>query len=176
MELARGEIWWAELPEPTGLDPGYRRPVLIVQNDAFNRSRLHTTIAVVLTGNLRLVDAPGNVLLPARATGLPRDSVVNVTQLITPDRSMRPSAPGNYPPGSWRRSLTASAWCSSSSRPTGKRPTVPLQLRAISPHGSEFYGPQCAAEQLPYAEAAPQAPVRCNGGLGRFHRFDVMTL
>jgi mRNA interferase MazF len=74
------------LDEPGGSEPGFRRPVLIVQDDAFNRSRLRTVIAVVLTSNLRLVEAPGNVLIPARSAGLPKDSVANVSQVITVDR------------------------------------------------------------------------------------------
>ena len=86
MVIERGEVWWADLGEPDGSEPGYRRPVVIVQSDAFNRSRLRTVIAVVLMTNVRLVDAPGNVLLPAKATGLPKDSVVNVSQVITVDR------------------------------------------------------------------------------------------
>jgi mRNA interferase MazF len=85
--IERGEIWWATLPEPTGSAPGYRRPVLVVQADAFNRSRLQTVIAVVLTSNLRLVEAPGNVLVAAEASGLPKDSVANVSQVITVDRT-----------------------------------------------------------------------------------------
>jgi mRNA interferase MazF len=97
VELARGDIWWAELPEPRGSEPGYRRPLLIVQNDTFNRSRLQTTIAVVLTGNVRLVDAPGNVLVPARASGLPRDSVANVSQVVTVDRSALAERVGRLP-------------------------------------------------------------------------------
>jgi mRNA interferase MazF len=84
--VERGEVWWADLDEPTGSEPGYRRPVLIVQADAFNRSRLQTTIAVVLTSNLRLIDAPGNVLVPRMASGLPKDSVANVSQVVTLDR------------------------------------------------------------------------------------------
>lgn len=84
--IERGEVWWAELGEPQGSGPGFRRPVLIVQNDAFNRSRLRTVVAVVVTSNLRLVDAPGNVLLPAKVSGLPKDSVANVSQVITLDR------------------------------------------------------------------------------------------
>ena len=84
--IERGEIWWAELGDPQGSGPGFRRPVLIVQNDAFNRSRLRTVVAVVVTSNLRLVDAPGNVLLPANVSGLPKDSVANVSQVITLDR------------------------------------------------------------------------------------------
>jgi mRNA interferase MazF len=84
--IERGEVWWADLGEPGGSEPGYRRPVVIVQSDAFNRSRLRTVIAVVLMTNLRLVDAPGNVLIPAKVSGLPKDSVANVSQLITLDR------------------------------------------------------------------------------------------
>lgn len=86
MVVERGQVWWADLGEPSGSEPGFRRPVLIVQSDAFNRSRLRTVLAVVLTSNLRLVDAPGNVLIPARAAGLPKDSVANVSQLITIDQ------------------------------------------------------------------------------------------
>lgn len=88
MVVQRGEVWWAGLDQPTGSAPGYRRPVLIVQSDAFNRSRLQTTIAVVLTSNLRLVDAPGNVLVPKEKAGLPKDSVANVSQLVTLDRDL----------------------------------------------------------------------------------------
>jgi mRNA interferase MazF len=84
--IERGEVWWADLGEPDGSEPGYRRPVVIVQSDGFNRSRLRTVIAVVLMTNVRLVEAPGNVLLPAKATGLPKDSVANVSQVITVDR------------------------------------------------------------------------------------------
>jgi mRNA interferase MazF len=85
--IRRGEVWWAELDEPSGSEPGYRRPVLVVQNDAFNRSRISTVIAVVVTSNLRLLDAPGNVLLPARLSGLKKDSVANVSQVVTIDRA-----------------------------------------------------------------------------------------
>ena len=85
--MTRGEIWWADLPEPRGSEPVFRRPVLIIQADSFNRSGIRTVIVAVISSNLRLVDAPGNVLLPAVATGLPRDSVVNVSQLLTLDRS-----------------------------------------------------------------------------------------
>ena len=86
MVVERGDLWWADLGEPEGAEPGFRRPILIVQAEAFNRSRLQTVIAVVVTSNARLVDAPGNVLMPARATGLPKDSVANVSQVITIDR------------------------------------------------------------------------------------------
>jgi mRNA interferase MazF len=84
--IERGQVWWTDLGEPDGSGPGFRRPVLIVQSDGFNRSRLRTVIVVVLTSNLRLVDAPGNVLIPAKAAGLPKDSVANVSQVITIDR------------------------------------------------------------------------------------------
>jgi mRNA interferase MazF len=84
--VERGQVWWADLGEPGGSEPGFRRPLLVVQDDAFNRSRLRTVIAVVLTSNLRLVEAPGNVLIPARAAGLPKDSIANVSQVITIDR------------------------------------------------------------------------------------------
>lgn len=88
MVVRRGELWWADLDEPSGSTPSYRRPVLVVQNDAFNVSRIRTVIVVVITSNLRLLDAPGNVLLPAHASGLPKDSVANVSQIITIDREM----------------------------------------------------------------------------------------
>lgn len=87
MVVQRGEVWWADLDEPVGSGPGYHRPVLVVQSDAFNRSRIGTVVAVVLTSNLRLVDAPGNVLLSAREAGLPKPSVANVSQIVTLDRS-----------------------------------------------------------------------------------------
>lgn len=86
--MYRGEIWWASLPEPVGSEPGYRRPVLIVQNDTFNQSRIQTIIVIVITSNLVLAQAPGNVLLPRNATGLPRESVANVSQVITVDKSV----------------------------------------------------------------------------------------
>ena len=86
MVVERGQVWWADLGDPAGSEPGFRRPLLIVQSDAFNRSRLRTVLAVVLTSNVRLVDAPGNVLIPAKAAGLPKDSVANVSQVITVDR------------------------------------------------------------------------------------------
>lgn len=87
MVIERGEVWWADLGEPVGSEPGFRRPLLIVQDDGFNRSRIATTIAVVLTSNLRLLDAPGNVLVPKRVSGLPKDSVANVSQVVTVDRT-----------------------------------------------------------------------------------------
>jgi mRNA interferase MazF len=85
--MQRGEVWWADLPIPVASEPGYRRPVLIVQSNEFNRSRIRTVIAVVLTTNLRLAEAPGNILLTIDETGLPQDSIVNVSQVITVDKS-----------------------------------------------------------------------------------------
>ncbi len=84
--MKRGEIWWAELSEPTGSEPGYRRPVVIVQSNAFNKSRISTIIVVALTTNLRLAMAPGNVKLSSGKTGLGRESVANISQIITVDK------------------------------------------------------------------------------------------
>lgn len=86
MVVERGQVWTADLGEPDGSEPGYNQPVLIVQSDAFNRSRLQTVMAVVLSTNLRLIEAPGNVLIPAKTSGLRKDSVANVSQVITIDR------------------------------------------------------------------------------------------
>ncbi len=88
VEVAQGEIWWADLDEPTGSATGFRRPVVIVQGDALNRSNLATVICVPLTSNLRWADAPGNVLIPAKISGLPRESVANVSQIVAIDRAM----------------------------------------------------------------------------------------
>jgi mRNA interferase MazF len=85
--MKRGEIWWASLAEPTGSEPGYRRPVLIVQADEFNSSSIRTVICAAITSNLNLADAPGNVRLTPRTSGLTKASVVNVSQLLSVDRS-----------------------------------------------------------------------------------------
>ena len=95
--MERGDIWWAQLPDPAASEPGFRRPVVIVQSNAFNRSRIRTAIAVVLTSNLRLAEAPGNVLLPASESGLPKDSVINVSQVITVDREFLTEKCGRVP-------------------------------------------------------------------------------
>ena len=84
--MRRGEVWWAELPDPVGSEPGFRRPVVIVQSDDFNRSRISTLIAAALTANVGLQGMPGNVYLPAGLAGLPRPSVINVSQIFTLDR------------------------------------------------------------------------------------------
>jgi mRNA interferase MazF len=95
--IAQGEVWWAELAEPSGFEPGFRRPVLVVQGDAFNRSRISTVVCVALTSNLRWAEAPGNVRLTARQTGLPKDSVANVSQLVTLDRAALTERAGALP-------------------------------------------------------------------------------
>ena len=86
--MRRGEVWWAELPDPTGSSPGYRRPVLVIQSNRFNRTRIQTVMVLILTSNLDLAPAPGNVLIRLKDSGLPKDSVVNVTQVYTIDRTM----------------------------------------------------------------------------------------
>ena len=88
MVIQRGEIWWADLDDSRGSAPGVRRPVVVVQSDAFNRSRIGTVVVVAITSNMRLLDAPGNVLLTSRSAGLPRDSVANVSQIVTVDQDV----------------------------------------------------------------------------------------
>ena len=101
--IDRGTIWWAYLGEPHGSGPGFRRPVLVLQADAFNRSRIHTVVTVALSTNIRLLDAPGNVLIPARLARLPRDSVANVSQIVTLDRTDLAEAAGRLDPPTLRR-------------------------------------------------------------------------
>jgi len=84
--IAQGDVWWADLPEPSGSAPGFRRPVVVVQSDTFNRSTIRTVVCVPLTSNRKWAATPGNVSLAERDTGLPRASVANVTQLLTLDR------------------------------------------------------------------------------------------
>ena len=86
--MKRGEIWWASLPEPAGSGPGLRRPVVVVQSNPFNASRISTVVVVVLTSNLALAEAPGNFRISKSESGLPRASVANVSQIITLDRSV----------------------------------------------------------------------------------------
>ena len=86
--MKRGEVWWANLPAPTGSGPGYKRPVLVVQSNPFNASRIATVIVATITSNLALAEAPGNVRVAKSDSGLPQASVVNVSQLITLDRSI----------------------------------------------------------------------------------------
>ncbi len=95
--MYRGEIWWTALSAPTGSEPGYRRPVLIVQDDTFNQSEIGTVIVVAITSNTRLAAAPGNVLLPSKASGLPKESVANVSQVLTLDKSFLVERIGSLP-------------------------------------------------------------------------------
>ena len=97
MVISQGEIWWADLSAPVGSGPGFRRPVVVVQGDALNRSRLATAVCVPLTSNLRWAAAPGNVLLAARTTGLPQDSVANVSQVVALDRNLLDDRAGKLP-------------------------------------------------------------------------------
>jgi mRNA interferase MazF len=85
--ISQGEVWWAELGLPRRSEPGFRRPVVVVQGDALNRSRIATVVCVPLTSNLAWADASGNVLLSAGTTGLPKDSVANVSQVVTLDKT-----------------------------------------------------------------------------------------
>lgn len=97
VSISQGDVWWADLPEPSGSGPGLRRPVVIVQSDAFNRSRIATVVCVPLTSKLKWAEAPGNVLLPARWTGLPKDSIANVSQILTIDREILTQWAGKLP-------------------------------------------------------------------------------
>jgi len=95
--VAQGEVWWADLGEPVGSEPGFRRPVVVVQGDPFNRSRIATVVCVPLTSNLKWGDAPGNAVLTSKNTGLPRDSVANVSQLVALDRNTLVEQVGKIP-------------------------------------------------------------------------------
>ena len=97
MVVAQGEVWWADLPPPVGSGPGFRRPVIIVQSDAFNRSHIATVVCVPLSTNLTWADVPGNALLTADVTHLPKDSVANASQIITVDRELLLERVGKLP-------------------------------------------------------------------------------
>lgn len=86
--ISQGDVWWADLPEPFGSGPGFRRPVVVVQGDSLNRSKISTVVCVPLTSNLKWANAPGNVKLSQRATGLTKESVANVSQIVTLDKSL----------------------------------------------------------------------------------------
>jgi mRNA interferase MazF len=86
MVISQGDVWWADIGEPVGSEPGFRRPVIVVQGDAVNRSRIATVVCVPLTRNMKWANAPGNVLLRSELTGLPEDSVANVSQIVALDR------------------------------------------------------------------------------------------
>ena len=96
--IAQGDVCWADLGEPTGSAPGFQRPVVVVQSDAFNRSAINTVVCVALTSNRKWSASPGNVALSQRDTGLPRPSVANVTQLVTLDRHALSASVGHLPP------------------------------------------------------------------------------
>lgn len=95
--MYRGEIWWADLPNPVGSEPGYRRPVLVIQDDAFTQSRINTVIVVIITSNTQLAEAPGNVLLSREVSGLSRDSVANVSEILTVDKTFLTERIGSLP-------------------------------------------------------------------------------
>jgi mRNA interferase MazF len=95
--MYRGEIWWANLPDPVGSEPGYRRPVLIIQDDIFTQSRINTVIVAIITSNTKLAAAPGNVFLPQASSGLSKDSVVNVSQIFTVDKTFLVERIGSLP-------------------------------------------------------------------------------
>lgn len=97
VDVAQGDIWWADLPEPAGSGPGFRRPVVVVQGNPLNRSRIATVVCVPLTSNLIWARAPGNTLLPAKTTGLPKDSVANASQIVALDRSFLAERVGHLP-------------------------------------------------------------------------------
>jgi len=97
MVITQGDVWWADLADPIGSEPGFRRPMVVVQSNSFNRSEIRTAVCVALTTSLRWADAPGNVLLTAKATGLDRDSVANVTQVVTLDRGSLTERTGTLP-------------------------------------------------------------------------------
>jgi len=99
MVISQGDVCWASLDDPVGSSPGFRRPVAVVQGDSFNASRIATTVVISLTSNLRLGAAPGNVVLGAERTGLPKDSVANVSQILTIDRSLLTERVGHLTAG-----------------------------------------------------------------------------
>ncbi len=88
MVISQGDVWWADLPEPVGSGPGYRRPVVVIQGDAFNRSRIATVVCIPLTTNVQWANVPGNVLLVSRITNLPLDSVANASLVISLDKDL----------------------------------------------------------------------------------------
>ena len=98
MVISQGDVCWVSLEDPTGSGPGFRRPAVIVQGDSFNASRISTTVIVPLTSNVRLAAAPGNVMLPAAKTGLPKDSVANVSQIVAVDRTVLSERVGHLSP------------------------------------------------------------------------------
>jgi mRNA interferase MazF len=97
MVISQGDVWWADIGDPIGSEPGFRRPVIVVQGDAVNRSRISTVVCVPLTRNMKWANAPGNVLLRSEQTGLPEDSVANVSQIVALDRGQLTECVGKVP-------------------------------------------------------------------------------
>src|SRR6266700_7712871 len=97
MVISQGEVWWADLSDPAGSGPGFRRPVVVVQSDALNRSRIATVVCVPLTSNLKWALAPGNLQLASRQTGLPKESVANVSQVVALDKLLLTKRVGKLP-------------------------------------------------------------------------------
>lgn len=97
-EIRQSDVWWAELPDPTGSGPGFRRPVVVVQGNHLNRSQLRTVVCVPLTSNLVWADAPGNTLIATKASGLPKDAVANASQIISIDRAFLTDRVRQLPP------------------------------------------------------------------------------
>ena len=97
MNVAQGDVWWAALKRPTGSGPGFRHPIIVIQGDSFNRSAIATVVCVPVTSNLKWAGAPGNVLLKSRFTGLPKDSIANVSQLVSIDRALLVERTGHIP-------------------------------------------------------------------------------
>ena len=97
MVISQGDIWWADLPQPTGSGPGFRRPVVVVQADSLNRSRIATVVCIPLTSNVKWAKAPGNVMLSSRLTGLSKDSVANVSQIVSLDKALLTDRAGRLP-------------------------------------------------------------------------------
>src|SRR5438309_7261081 len=97
MVISQADIWWADLPDPTGSGPGFRRPVVVVQGDSLNRSRIGTVVCVPLTSNTKWASAPGNVLLSTRLTGLAKESVANVSQMVSLDKTLLTERTGRLP-------------------------------------------------------------------------------
>lgn len=106
VDVVQGDIWWADLPPPTGPGPGFRRPIVVVQGNHLNRSRIATVVCVPLTSNTIWAGAPGNVLLPGRVTGLPKDSVANVSQIVALDRTLLTERSGRLGPKPLTQILT----------------------------------------------------------------------
>ena len=97
MVISQGDVWWADIPDPSGFGPGFRRPIVVVQGDALNRSQIATVVCVPLTSNMKWAGAPGNVALSPRTSGLPKESVANVSQIVTLDKSLLDDHVGKIP-------------------------------------------------------------------------------